>query len=171
MSAVLGTAAESGASAETGLAGAAVEYLGPLGGAGWSIGGDGVMMNVAMNREHDVAMEQHEPESITIMNICNGGVPEVFERELREVLANIADPNTAAEKIRGLTLKFVFVPHEDRSGAHVAFSCKATLQPVKIAKSQVFLSRHTGALKAYAADHRQVAMFGPNDASPVKVVK
>lgn len=112
-----------------------------------------------------------EPESITITTICNGGVPEVFERELREVLANIADPNTAAESTRGITLKFVFKPHEDRSGAHVSFSCKPSLQPVRIAKSQMFLSRHSGQLKAYAADQRQVAMFGPEDTKTVSIVK
>lgn len=113
----------------------------------------------------------NEPESITITTICNGGVGEVFERELREVLANIADPNTAAESARGITLKFVFKPHEDRSGAHVSFTCKSSLQPVRIAKSQMFLSRHSGQLRAYAADHRQVAMFGPEDAKNITVVK
>ena len=112
-----------------------------------------------------------EPEAISISTICHGGVPEVFERELREVLANIADPNTEAEKPRGITVKFTFKPHEDRSGAHVTFSCRSTLQPVRVAKSQVFLSRHTGQLKAYAADHRQVALFGPEDAKPIRAVE
>lgn len=116
-------------------------------------------------------MELHEPESITITNICHGGVPEVFERELREVLANIADPNTHAESARSLTLKFVFKPHEDRSGAHVAFACRASLQPVRVSKSQLFLSRHTGQLKAYAADHRQEVLFGTDGSGPVKAVK
>lgn len=116
-------------------------------------------------------MSLSEPEGISITTICNGGVPEVFARELGEVLANIADPNTHAEASRSLTLKFVFKPHEDRSGAHVAFTCKPMLQPVRVSKSQVFLSRHTGQLKAYAADHRQVALFGPEDVNNIKIVK
>ena len=114
-------------------------------------------------------MSESEPNVITITTICNGGVPEVFERELREVLANIADPNTEADKTRGLTLKFTFKPLEDRSGAIVSFSCRPVLQPVKVATSPVFLSRHSGQLQAYALDHRQVSMFG-GDESPNKTV-
>ena len=112
-----------------------------------------------------------EPEVITIATICNGGVPEVFERELREVLANIADPNTDAEKARGLTIRFVFKPLEDRSGASASFTCKPTLQPVQVAKSQLFLSRHSGQLKAYALDTRQGALFGGEESRPVQAVK
>lgn len=98
-------------------------------------------------------------------------MPEVFERELREVLANITDPNTDPEAVRSLTIKFVFKPYEDRSGAHVAFTCKPNLQPVQMRKSQMFLSRHTGELKAYSQDQRQVALFGPADANPLKSIK
>jgi hypothetical protein len=114
-----------------------------------------------------------EPESISLQSICGGGVPEVFERELKDVLANIADPNTAAERPRTITMKFTFKPLEDRSGAQVDFTCRASLQPVKMVKSQLFLSRHTGQLKAYSADQRQVAMFGPDLESPgpITVVK
>lgn len=42
-----------------------------------------------------------------------------------------------------------------------------------MAKSQLFLSRHTGALRAYAVDARQVALFGPDDqqAKSINLVK
>ena len=114
-----------------------------------------------------------EPESITLTTICNGGVPEVFARELAEVLANIADPNTEADKTRGLTLKFTFKPLDDRTGAIVSFSCRPVLQPVKVATSPVFLSRHSGQLQAYALDHRQVSMFGgaEEEKKAVSIVK
>lgn len=112
-----------------------------------------------------------EPETISLTTICDGGVPEVFERELREVLANITDPNTDPEAARAITIKFVFKPYEDRSGAHVAFTCKPALQPVQMRKSQLFLSRHSGQLKAYAQDQRQVALFGEADANPLKSIK
>lgn len=84
--------------------------------------------------------DEHE---ISISTICGGGVPEVFQRELLEVLKNIADPNTAAERPRSMTLKFTFKPTEDRSQSVIDFSCRSSLQPVKMAKSQLFLSRHT----------------------------
>lgn len=113
--------------------------------------------------------EDHE---ISLSTICGGGVPEVFARELRDVLGNIADPNTAAERPRTLTLKFTFKPLEDRSGATIDFSCRVSLQPVKMTKSQMFLSRHTGALKAYVVDHRQIALYpGEDTKSTMQVVK
>lgn len=112
-----------------------------------------------------------EPEAISLTTICNGAVPEVFERELREVLANITDPNTDAEKARRLKIEFVFAPYEDRSGAHVSFTVRATLQPVRVAKSRLFLSRQSGSLKAYATDARQGEMFGANDGKTISVVK
>lgn len=102
-------------------------------------------------------MEQTE---ISLTTICHGAVPEVFEREFRELLRNIHDPNTVAEKVRTLTIKFAVKPSEDRSQAVVDFSCKASLQPVKVVKGQFFLSRHTGQLKAYAVDLKQGALFG-----------
>ena len=114
-----------------------------------------------------------EPEAISLTTICNGSVPEVFARELAAVLANIADPNTEPEKLRGLTLKFTFKPLDDRSGAIVSFSCRPTLQPVKVATSPVFLSTHSGELHAYAMDHRQVQLFGgdENAGKTVAIVK
>ena len=112
-----------------------------------------------------------DPTEITLTTICNGGVPEVFERELRELLRNIADPNTVAEKTRTLTLKFTFKPSEDRSQAAIDFSCRASLQPVKMTKSQFFLSRHSGQLKAYAVDTKQGALFPGEEPKPMSVVK
>ena len=75
-----------------------------------------------------------EQNEISLTTICHGAVPEIFERELRDVMANILDPNTSAEKTRKLTLTFMIKPLEDRSGAAVEFSCRATLQPVKVTK-------------------------------------
>lgn len=113
-----------------------------------------------------------EPNEISLTTICHGAVPEIFERELRDVMANILDPNTSPEKMRKITLTFMIKPLEDRSGAAVEFSCRATLQPVKVTKSQLFLSRHTGQLKAYAVDQRQIALFnGGEVSSPVQAVK
>lgn len=102
-------------------------------------------------------------DAISLQTICHGGAPEVFERELRTVLANIADPNTAAEKTRTITLKFTFKPTEDRGGLAVDMTCRAALQPVKVVKHQLYLSKHTGQLNAYAVDQRQGALFGQDD--------
>ena len=113
-----------------------------------------------------------EPMEISLSSICGGAVPEVFDREFRELLRNIHDPNTVAEKVRTITIKFSVKPTEDRSQAAIDFTCKASLQPVKVVKGQFFLSRHTGQLKAYAVDTRQGALFGQEaDGKPINLVK
>lgn len=113
-----------------------------------------------------------DPTELTLTSICGGAVPEVFEREFRELLRNIHDPNTVAEKVRTITIKFAVKPTEDRSQAAIDFTCKASLQPVKVVKGQFFLSRHSGQLKAYAVDLRQGALFGGDEAgSPINLVK
>lgn len=114
-----------------------------------------------------------EPETISIATICHGSVPEIFAREFAEVLKNIVDPNTAPDKVRTITLKFSIKPTEDRSGADLDFSCRSSLQPVKLVKSRMFLSRHSGLLQAYAHDHRQTAMFPGEEESKatMQVVK
>ncbi len=60
-----------------------------------------------------------DDNEISITSICGGAVPEIFQRELYEVLKNIADPNTNPEKTRTITLKFIFKPTEDMSSASI----------------------------------------------------
>jgi hypothetical protein len=46
-------------------------------------------------------MDKTDP--ISLLTICDGSVPEVFERELRAVLANIADPTTELDRRLAVT--------------------------------------------------------------------
>ena len=100
-----------------------------------------------------------EPMPLSLDTICDGQIPAIFARELRELLDNIADPNTAASKVRTLTLTVNVKPLEDRSGAVMSFTCKAKVAPVQVAPSTCFLSRHTGRLEAYGTDTRQGLLF------------
>ena len=45
-----------------------------------------------------------EREEVSLSNLCNGAIEEVFQREWAEVMRNIGDVNTPAEakrKVRG----------------------------------------------------------------------
>lgn len=106
-----------------------------------------------------------EPMPLSLNTICEGQIPTVFTRELREVLDNIADPNTAASKTRTITLTLNLKPLDDRSGAVMSFTCKSKLVPVSVAASTCFLSRHTGRLEAYGMDTRQGVLFGQSPES------
>jgi hypothetical protein len=100
-----------------------------------------------------------EDNALNLDNICNGGVPEVFERELGEVLKNIADVNTDPEEQRKITFEFIFEPFKDRSGAMVRFRCKSKVAPVEEVAGQMFVQRRGVNLTAIAHDPRQARMF------------
>lgn len=108
----------------------------------------------------------HEPTPLSLDTICEGQIPAIFTRELREVLDNISDPNTAAAKTRTITLTLNLKPLDDRSGAVMSFTCKSKLVPVSVAASTCFLSRHTGRLEAYGMDTRQGVLFGSTSDAP-----
>lgn len=98
-------------------------------------------------------------DRLNLENICNGGVPEVFERELGAILENIADVNTDPEAARKITLEFTFKPFKDRSGSAVKFQCKSKIAPVEEVGGQMFVHRRGTTLTAIAHDPKQARMF------------
>src|SRR5258708_38078634 len=107
-----------------------------------------------------------DQETLSLENICNGGVPEVFERELSEVLKNIADVNTDPEETRKITFEFIFEPTKDRTGAVVRFRCKSKVAPVEEVSGQCFLQRRGATDVAIAHDPNQARMFDGKSAAP-----
>lgn len=106
-----------------------------------------------------------EPETLNLENICGGGVPEIFERELAEVLKNIADVNTDPEETRKITFEFAFEPYKDRSGAIVHFRCKSKVAPVEEVQGQMFLQRRGTNVIAVPHDPKQARMFDGKSAA------
>jgi hypothetical protein len=102
-----------------------------------------------------------EKETLTLENICNGGVPEIFERELGDVLKNIADVNTDPEETRKITFEFIFEPTKDRSGAIVRFRCKSKVAPVEEVAGQMFLQRKGTGFVGVPYDPKQARLFNP----------
>jgi hypothetical protein len=106
-----------------------------------------------------------EKEQVNLSNLCGGAVEEVFQRELAQVLANIADVNTDPEAKRKLVLEFTIKPFEDRSGAQVTFDCKSKTVPVQEIKGTVFLQRQGLVMVAVPHDPKQIRLFDPKSAA------
>lgn len=102
-----------------------------------------------------------DPEKLNLENICNGGVPEIFERELGEVMKNIADVNTDPEGTRKIVFEFTFEPYKDRSGTLIRFRCKSKLEPVEEVQGQAFITRTNSGIVAVAHDPKQARLFNP----------
>lgn len=101
-----------------------------------------------------------KPVQTDLLNICDGSIPEVFKRELREVLDNIADVNTPAELSREIVLRVKIKPSKSRESAALTFDCKSKLAPVQAVDSILYLSRDDQKkLQAYSRDVRQEELF------------
>lgn len=97
------------------------------------------------------------------LNTMGGGVThEKFERELRAVLANIADPNTEAEAKRTITLTFTVKPEDDRERLNIVIEASSKLAPSKSFGAIAFLGRHEGEPVAVAFDPRQLKLPSGN---------
>jgi len=115
-------------------------------------------------------MDNHN--ELSLATICGGATDEVFSHELAELLKNMTDPNTDAEKKRRITLTFEFRPFADRSGAEVEMSCKTSLVPVASVRTSIYVARDAGRMRAYNRDTRQLPIFPPPaSAADKKVVQ
>lgn len=68
---------------------------------------------------------------VRLSELANGAADEKFNRELKRVLANIADPNTDAKKTRKITLEIAFQGDEKRDVLFCGIKAKSTVQPAK----------------------------------------
>ena len=68
---------------------------------------------------------------INLETLAEGGLTEKVNMALREVLNNIADPNTDYKVKRKLTIDITFIPQEDRDLALLDIQTKTKLAPPK----------------------------------------
>ena len=95
---------------------------------------------------------------ITLNNLNNGAVPELFDEAWEKLLDNIADPNTDNDKVRELTIKIKVKPSEKRTGAAVVgVKVEAKLPGKKMNAGAMILDidRDTKKMRAYNIDPRQ----------------
>jgi len=96
---------------------------------------------------------------VTLETACEGAAKELFDRVLKEVMANIQDINTDPEGKRKLSLVFTFKPAEDRSSAVISLDCDTKLAPVSSIGGSIFIVKEPGGRKAYASSAKQEPLF------------
>lgn len=104
---------------------------------------------------------------VDLSTICGGAVPEIFNRELQEIMANITDPNTSVKKSRRIVLTFDFEPMADRKSVAISFGINSKLVPVAAVESNMFITEQAGQLEAFTNDIRQEELFDP-ESRPIK---
>lgn len=98
-------------------------------------------------------------EPLTLVTICGGAAFEVFQRELEEVLTNIADVNTEIKKVRKIELIFEIKPDRNRRSGDVTFHCRSKLAPVDPVESTIYFGTEAGKVVGFVNDVRQEQLF------------
>lgn len=98
-------------------------------------------------------------KKVTLDSIGKGALGELFDLEMKNVAANIADPNTSATAKRSITITIEFAPDHSRDEAKVLCSVKSKLEPIKGVGSTVFTGKDNGKAALYVQDTKQINMF------------
>jgi hypothetical protein len=94
---------------------------------------------------------------VTLEELARGAAGELFEREWTRVLANAMDPNTDPKKKRVVTLKFIFIPNEDRESGTLLTDANSTIAPAKPGAMPLFIGTRHG--QPVAVSRIQTALF------------
>jgi hypothetical protein len=99
-------------------------------------------------------------EPLSFENLGCGAAEEKFEDALKEVLANILDPNTEPKSAREVVMKVKVKPNEERSEAVVSIHVHSKLSPARDYPTRIFIGRSIeGQPEAHEVNANQVNLF------------
>jgi len=116
-------------------------------------------------------MAVQEEDLVSLLNLAGGGAIERFDEELKRVLENIEDPNTALGA-REIKLVVKIQPTDNkRNMCKVSFQCVSKRLPAMSVQTQFYvgIDPKRGAV-AIEYNPQQVEMFPRPVADPNKVV-
>jgi hypothetical protein len=87
---------------------------------------------------------EEKEKKIGLETLARGALNEQFEIALKEIIANIVDPNTDWKAERRIELKLKFTPTEDRDFASVSCDVKTVHGPMKSIRSAIFVGVEHG---------------------------
>lgn len=116
-------------------------------------------MNVIRKEEKKVAEEVAKKDAkIDLLNVAEGALPELFEREMAAVMKNIDDPNTSAKAPREITIKLKIIPHESRQVGETVVSVASKLAPVEHVRGFIHIAREGAQLVALTRNPNQTQL-------------
>lgn len=83
-------------------------------------------------------------KNFNLSTLKNGGLEEVFQRELNIVLDNIADINTSPEAKRNIKIDIELRPDSERESLILSFSVKSKLAPFQKQAVGIFIGKENG---------------------------
>lgn len=114
---------------------------------------------------------------LKIETLYQGGAVERLHAEMQRVLANIADPNTPAKKVRKVKLEISIKPNEQRNMAEVIVSTSSVIVPPEPLETSIYIDvdRTTGEVAASemvgGENPEQELLPGVAEVMPGKIVQ
>lgn len=114
-----------------------------------------------------------EEEIVTLASIGNGAALELFDHELKHVIANIGDPNTTAKTKRHINIKVTIQPDDDRGIGFATVEVTSKLAGVKPVSSTMYFGKKDGELVAVQSNFNQPGIFDKEKSNiePLHAVK
>lgn len=105
-------------------------------------------------------MDPTRDEVISLANLKDGAVLELFDRELENVMLNIQDPNTDPKAKREIVLKVTFKPDEERFFTRLTIGISSRLPGIKAIETSCVMGVDTrGVVEAREVIPRQKSLF------------
>ena len=101
-----------------------------------------------------------EYEKVTLANLNNGAVAELFDDAFQKVLANIHDINTEEKESRKITLEIEIKP-QDRQNLMIGIRAKTKLASGRTSAGAVAVAFQNNKPEAYVHNVNQPDMFTP----------
>lgn len=84
-----------------------------------------------------VNMKTGETEQCSLLDLMEGGVKELADRDLQRVLENLKDVNTDPKKARSISVKFTLTGDDARDSVNVRVQVDSKLAPGQAAGNHV----------------------------------
>lgn len=103
-------------------------------------------------------------ESLNLLNLGDGAIPELFETELKKVLKNISNPNADTKMVRKIVIEVAIKPDEKKDLGLIGVKVSSKLAGPKIFTTKVFFGRDkTGNMEAKELGSSQGNLFTKNN--------
>lgn len=96
-----------------------------------------------------------EVKRVALATLGSGAAAELFDAKMKEVLENIADPNTPWKNARVIRLEVKIYPNEARDYAAMEINATVRLAAYKGHEAHAHLGHESGELVAYEEEVKQ----------------
>lgn len=100
-------------------------------------------------------MHDNLPDLLSLDNIANGAMYELFSEAVKKVAANVADPNTEPTQKRKITITVDVAPYKDRTGAELAIKVETKIAGIRPVDATMYIARRNGEYLAFGKNTKQ----------------